>query len=629
MPETERRVFEFGPFRLDSEERVLLRDGQDVALPPRLFDVLRVLVERGGRLVRKDDLLHLVWKDAFVEEGSLTRSISRLRQVLEGSNGHPFIETVAKSGYRFIASVRVVEPVASPTPAPTPRVAIAPPPAFATRPRRGHGLLVSVAALVIVAAGLLILISARHREAIPTPVRSVAVLPFTASEPSSPASDLGLQLADQLATKLGGLERIAVRPLEAVTRAAKTGNDPIQVGRDLGVDWVLDGTIQRTGERAHVAVRLTDAREGRRLWTAQLDEPFGDPLALSNAAAAGLAAVISPQLSARDREILTSPDRENLDAYQLYMKGRLMSGRRTSATVQAIDAFEQAIRKDPTYALAYAGLADSYALLYDHQAASWEETAPAARRNALKAVALGDSLAESHLALAWVRAWFDWNWTAAQQELRRASELRPNDPEVYFREGSLESETGRFDAALRDLRRAEELDPVSPLIVTLIGKTLRRAGRLDLAFEELRKAEAMDPESALPYWNLGLAYEQQKKYDAAIGEFLKCLAAFGVDETEGVIRRAFDREGPIGAYRAWLERLQGSGDILDVRIAQIYEVLGQPEKALEALERGVDTRAADVYTIGIEPSFENLHGDSRFQQLLRRMNVPPAPASRS
>ena len=630
MADAERRLFEFGPFRLDPQERTLLREAEAIPLPPKLFDVLLVLVERSGRLVKKEELLRLVWKDAFVEEGSLTRSISRLRLMLgDGANGHRFIETVSKAGYRFVASVECAaaresllvpgkEPLSLP-PSPVAADALKTP----QQHRRWRGLLVSAAALVLLTTGSLLLMAARRHEAASTRVRSLAVLPFQ-SDPSHSHSDFALEVSDELTTKLGGLERLAVRPAGSVERVEKSESDPIRIGKNLGVDWMLDGTIQSSGDRARLWVRLTDTLNGRVLWSARYDEPLDDPIAAVNATTAGLASALAPQLSARDREVLARPETEDLDAYQLYMKGRLDYIRRGQSTLAAIETFQKAIRKDPRYSLAYAGLADSYSVLFDFHVLSSAEAAPNARINALKAVQLGDTLAETHLSLAWVRAWFDWDWAAAERELQRAGELRPNDPEVFFRKGIFESGLGRFDEALRELRRAQQLDPVSPLVATVIGKTLRRSKQFDLAVEELRKAEAMDSNFGPPIYNLGEAYEEQGMYEAAVGEFLKSMKAFGTQETERAVRQGYEQGGPMGAYRAWLQRLEGDGSMNAVRVAQIYEVLGQPDRALETLERGCDERAADLFVIGAEPSFENLRREPRFQKLLRRMNLPPS-----
>ena len=245
-----------------------------------------------------------------------------------------------------------------------------------------------------------------------------------------------------------------------------------------------------------------------------------------------------------------------------------------------------------------------------------------ARVNALRAVELDGSLAEGHLALAWVRGWFDWDWEGADRELQRAMELRPNEPTVHFRKGSLACDLGRFDEALEELRKAQVLDPVSPIIPTLIGETYRRSGRPDLAIEELRKAEAMDPEFGPPHYKLGEAYEEKGMYEAAMAEFVKCMAAFGYHDAEKSLRRALEKEGPMGAYRAFLMMDVGSPETSAYRMAQTYEVLGQRDQALAALEKGLELRTAGIYAIAAEPAFANLRGERRFQNLLRRMNLP-------
>jgi DNA-binding winged helix-turn-helix (wHTH) protein/tetratricopeptide (TPR) repeat protein/TolB-like protein len=651
-----KQFFEFGPYRLDPAERVLSRDDEPISLPPKLFDTLCVLVERSGHLVEKDEMLKLVWPDAFVEEGSLTRAVSRLRQVLGPHDRDvSYIETVPKIGYRFVANVRTVREVATDlileehvgsrisiedsaasaallrTFAAATEVSAMPVPASAAlevaEPRRragrrsvlwrAAGALSLVLALVVVSRW-----TGRRSRTEGSPVtHSVAVLPFRLIGPSLSNGEAGLEVADELSSRLGSLSRVMVRP--SLAASIDPRRDPLRAGRELKADWVLDGTIREEPHRDLYSVKLLDAKDGRRIWSKDFVAPPRDSLTAANTIAIGMADAIAPEISVRDRESLEEPHAERLDAYQLAMKGRLFMYRGDNkSTMEAGEFFQLAIEKDPHYSLAYSGLALCYANLFDGLVINFAEAAPDARANALKAVELDGTSAEAHLALGTVRAFFDWDWDAAEREFRRSQELRPNYPSVHFARGYLASKLGRFDEALREMRLARDLDPVSPAIPTFIGETLRRSGQSDQAIEELQRALSMSPGDGAPHYILGMIYEGRGMHETAIAEFLRCLDAFGVKDTAAAVRKANEGGGPMAAYRAWLARSETDRDIKAVLIAQIYEVLGQSDRALDALEFGVAERAPWIYSIGSEPTLAKLRSEPRFQELLRKMRIP-------
>ncbi len=647
MSHPAKQVFEFGPYRLDPAERALSRDDQPINLPPKLFDTLCALVERSGHLVEKDEMLKLVWRDAFVEEGSLTRAVSRLRQVLGANNGDAsYIETVPKVGYRFVAKVRLVSTMesdrilerhadsrasieetrpsalleASTTPVPSsdwPRAA-APPSRqkLGTASMWGAGVLLAVVAILVLPR----VSGDRTRDARAAPAHAITVLPFRLLGPKISDGDLGIEVAEELSARLGRLGKVAVRP--AAAQGNEPARDPLQVGREPNADWILEGTIREEPHRDAYSVRLLDGPSGHVRWSRDFDAPPRDSLAAANTIALGLSEALAPEISERDRETLQEPHVERLDAYQLVMKGRLSMSRGGKGLIAAADDFELAIQKDPRYALAYTSLADCYSTLYDNLVISYADGAADARRNALKAVELDGLSADAHLSLAVVRGRFDWDWDGAEREYRRALELRPNDAGIHTSRGYFENEIGRLDAALQELRKARELNPVSPWIPTLMGETLRRSGQDDLAIEELRRAVSIDPALGAPHYKLGLLYEARGMYDTAIDEFLRCLDAYGIQVTAAAVRKANEEGGPMNAYRAWLERCEIDRSIKAVRIAQIHLVLGQPDRALDALEMGFTERSAGIYAIGTEPTLARLRSQPRFQELLRKMRVP-------
>lgn len=653
MHQQAKQFFEFGPFRLDPTERTLWRDDCPISLPPKLFDTLCALVERSGHLVEKDEMLKLVWRDAFVEEGSLTRAVSRLRQILETSEGDArYIETIPKVGYRFVASVRRVREIeqdlileeqvgsrisiesAASTAllrsfAAAAEVSATPLPASAAlegaaphRRTMRPALWWSTGALLAALAVLVIprLSGDRSRTVGSPAALSVVVLPFRSAAPSVSNGELGLEVAEELSSRLGRLRQIAVRPVR--DEGDGKGRSPLQAGRELKADWVLEGTIREEPHRDVYSVRLLDVSTGRARWSKDFDAPPRDSLAAANTISITIADALAPEISARDREMLEEPHAERLDAYQLAMKGRLYMNRFGKGTMAAGEFFQLAIEKDPHYSLAYSGLAACYTDLFNGLVIGYGEAAPGARLNALKAVELDGTSAEAHLALGMVRAYFDWDWDAAEREFRRAQELRPNYTSVHVARGDIANRLGRFDEALRELRVARDLDPVSPWIPTLIGETLRRSGQSDQAIEELERAVAMSPGEGAPHYMLGLVYEGRGKYESAIAEFLRCFDAYGIKVTAAAVRKANEEGGPMSAYRAWLERCEIDRGIKAVRIAQIHLVLGQPHSALDALELGFTERSSEIYAIGAEPTLTKLRAEPRFQTLLKKMKVP-------
>jgi tetratricopeptide (TPR) repeat protein/TolB-like protein len=446
------------------------------------------------------------------------------------------------------------------------------------------------------------------------------VLPFRSVGPSLSNGELGRDLAAELTSRFGTASSVILRPSPAALD--DRAPDPIQAGRDAKADWVLDGTLREDPGRTAYSVRLLATRDGGALWSQDFESGPDDFVSGASTISIGLAEALAPQISAHDREALEEPHAQHLDAYRLVMKGRLAMSRGGKGVMEAGDYFELAIQKDPHYAPAYASLASCYTTLFDNLVIAFGEGAADARRNALKAVELDGVSADAHLSLALVHSRFDWDWTGADREYRRAIELGPNEASVHVGLGYFDNELGRFDDALQELRTARTLDAESPWIPTLIGETLRRAGRSDEAIEELRRAIAMDPELGTPHYKLGLVYEERGMYETAIAEFLRCLDAYGISTTAAAIRKANEAGGAMGAYRAWLERCEIDRNVKAVRIAQIEEVLGRRDRALEALETGLVERSAGIYEIGTEPTLSKLRSEPRFQELLRRMNVP-------
>src|SRR5205085_450283 len=442
--------YDFGPFRLDVAERLLMRNTEVVSLTPKVFDTLLVLVEAGGHLVEKGELLSTLWPDSYVEESSLAQNISLLRKALgEGPGEHQFIQTVPKRGYRFIADVRkvpsngtneqvlherthtqiLIEEVDDRTDEPHTAINIKPlrfPAARAQSWRRY--VLLACAVLIMTAAGAYYLHMRARNNTGAAQIKSIAVLPFKTIGAQETDEQLGLGMADAIIIKLETLQQPVTLPTSSVFKFTERGQDPFSVGRQLGVDAILDGTVQRAGERVRVTAQLINVKDGRTLWAGKFDEQYSNIFALQDSISEQLASALIPRLTSDDRERLAKRQTQNPEAYQDYLTGIYFWNKRSKeGLTKAIGYFQQAINKDPNYALAYAALADCYCLdmNYNYNIVPPQESNKAQAVAARKAIALDDTLAEAHAALAAVLI-NERDRAGAYREYQRALELNPN-----------------------------------------------------------------------------------------------------------------------------------------------------------------------------------------------------------
>ncbi len=371
MNEPKTHIYEFGDFRIDVGRRLLLlrSDGESVPLTPKVFDTLLYLVEHSGAVLDKDALMAAIWPDIVVEENNLSQNIYTLRRVLGESRGeHRYIMTVPGRGYRFVADVKTLPGENGREEAEITESRVekfeksGAPPAEITK--KGKNKIWLVAAGVFV-AGLsflgFYLWRAQTKPAPDAPIKTIAVMPFKPLVAENRNEALQLGMADTLIARLSNSEKIVVRPITSVRRYGGLEQDSLAAGRELGVDSVLDGSIQTWGDRIRISARLVSVGDGKQLWAGQFDEKFTDIFAVQDSISERVAAALVPRLSGEERRRLTKHDTENLEAYQLYLKGRFHAAKLTlPETKKAISYFQQAIEIDPTYALAYARLANAY-----------------------------------------------------------------------------------------------------------------------------------------------------------------------------------------------------------------------------------------------------------------------------
>jgi TolB-like protein/Flp pilus assembly protein TadD len=560
--------FEFGPFRLDAAKRVLWRDGRIVPLPPKALDVLVALVEQEGDVVTKDELMKRVWPDTFVEEANLSVNVSALRKALgQRPGGGPYIETVSRRGYRFAG---LEGPSAPLTPV------------------------------------------------LPT----LAVLPFIPLSRGKDDAYLGAGLADALITRLGGTGHVVVRPTSAVLRYA--GRDPREAGRELQVDAVLEGKVQRRGARLRITVQLVPLRAGTAAWAETFDEDVTSVFAVQDRIAEQVARALDLRLGAPERERLTRRHTDDAEAYQAYLKGRYFWSRFTGEWLErSFGFFREAVEKDPGFSLPHAGLADAYLIVGFSGLVSPREAWPLAGEEARRALTIDDGVADAHVSLAYVHLFQDWDWRRAGAELARAVALSPGAAAPRQWRGLYLDMLGRFDEASSEIARAHELEPLSLVgaALTAFQSDLRRDPAREL--EESLKAVDLDPNHFVSRWALGLALQHQGRHREAVAEHRKALKLSGGSILmKPVLARSLAFAGRPAEARKILKELEratqetraGSYPIATVRLA-----LGDAEGALAALEAATEERDPWLVWLKVDPMLDELRGHRRFDSLLRRV----------
>ena len=620
-----RTVYEFDDFRVDAGRRLLTRrDGTPVPLTSRVFDTLLELVRRAGNLVDKRELMRAVWGDAVVEENNLTQSISALRQALgEQPGDHRYVVTVPGRGYRFIAEVRT--PAASGPRSPTdPPAEKQPFTKVAAAPGGGRrfGLLALTAAVVGVIAFLLL-----RSWPVGEPVTQVvAILPFSplVAESSDPALELGM--ADTLITRLSNTAGLVVRPLSSTRRYAGLDKDPVEVGRALGADIVLEGSVYRAGEALRVSVRLVRVRDGTALWADQIDQGWTDIFAVQDRIAERIVGALAVRLSQAERSRLTRRDTENGEAYRLYTLGRYHFLKLVPPEIdKGIAYFRQAIDADPAYAAAYAGLAESYRALAITSDQPPAEVLPVGKEAALKAIELDGQLEPAVASLCFIQTWWDWDWSAAEQSCRHALDLNPDSPDGHRAYAVLLSDLGRHGEAIRHARRAAELEPLSLITRAIEGHVLLYAGRTDDARKSLNAALEMDDRFWIARLFLGKTLLAQGDFPGAIAEFERARDLSGANsETVSMIgytaARMRDSKRAEAALAELLSR-PPARYVPPLNVAMIYNGLGKRDQAFEWLDKAVREHDVRLTFLKVDRRWDALRDDPRFDALLARLKL--------
>ena len=643
MPMGTKHLYQFGPFELDPAERLLFSQGHTVPVTPKAFDLLVVLVERSGHLCQKEELMKALWPDSFVEEGNLSVTVSSLRKVLGDDRGHQrYIETVSKSGYRFAATVNHViqesppeaqveelsrkQTIAASVVPPTPNIS-------APLISRFRGPLVwrltTLVGLVVIAtlfmARIVRVKGGNTAPPIGTPkVQSLAVLPFQTVGGKNGDEYVGIAMADALITKLGNTNKIVTRPTSAIQKYAGGPHDYKAAGAEQGVDAVLDGRIQRDGDRVRLTVQLTRVRDGMQLWADAFDETSTDVFTLEDEFSDRVARAICLKLTGEQTGQLAKLSTKNTDAYQAYIRGRYFWNRRTeTALTTGLRYFREAVRLDPNFAEAYAGVADSYALLGLYGLLPPKEAFPPAEEAAKKALDMNDGLAEAHATLGFVYFYYDWNGLAAEKEFRRALDSNPNYAMAHSWNGQDLATMDRISEALAETELAQQDDPLSLIVSSNAGLIFLVAGRYDRAIETLNKALEIDPTFPRAHFRLGNVYEKEGMPEKAISEFEQAVRLSGGDSSyQGALGHAYATAGNSQQARKILDLLKKRSRqqyVPAYAIELIYAGLKDKDQAFEWLDKAYNDRSASMALLKVDPALSNLHSDARFTALARRV----------
>ena len=646
-------LLRFDPFELDLRTGELRRQGQLVKLQQQPFKVLSLLARRSGELVTREEMKREIWsEETFVDfDQGLNFCIKQVRIALRDQADTPrYIETLPRRGYRFLAHVEHLDGMGRRTaqgaidmsmPPPGP-----PPAPAAPRSRRFRATTVLLAVAVLgAAASAWIWTSAANRArgqaaaggpaAVARGAQGAAarrlmlvVLPFQNLSDDPAQEYFSDGLTDEMIMQLGRIDplRLSVIARGSSIQYKNKAIDVAELGRELGVDYVVEGTVRRGGDRVRITAKLIQAKDRTLVWSEQYEQHLKDILSLQSevarAVAKGVQVAVSP--SAETRFARWHP--VDPEAYQLYLQGRFFWNRRDrEGLTRAIDYFQRAVKRAPDEALPYVGIADAYIVLTDQGVVAATEAMPKAKEAATRALTIDPELAEAHASLAMIRMSFDWDWVAAEAGFRRANEINPNYATTHHWYAHLLRARGRHEEAIAEVRRAQSLDPLSLIINSNVGSALFYAGRFAEAEAQWKRVLEMNARFAPAYWSLGRLKLQQGALDEAIAYHEKAVDASGRDpaylcslgHAYGIAGRRDD------AQRLLNEVLEMARTryVAPMDLALIRLGLGQRQATLDLIEQAVNEHFSGVRQLRIEERFQPLSGDPRFEALCQRVGI--------
>ena len=582
-------AYEFNGFRLERAQGRLLFNGQPVPLKPKILDLLLFLVQMHGQLVVKDDLMKEIWPDTIVEENNITVSMSVLRKALGEDRIKPrFIETVPRRGYRFIAEVTEIFPDQT-------AVTNAAPIDLQTAPQE-------------------------------EPIDSLAVLPMESGGADQNVEYLSEGITESIINMLSRIPKLRVLACSTVFRFKGKTIDPQEVGVLLNVKAVMMIRVMRLDEKLIIRSELVRVSDGSQLWGEQYGRGPSDILAIQDEIAKAITGSLKFKLNPRDRIRLTKQPTDNIEAYNLYLRGRYFWNKYDKEWVlKAIEAFEQAIQIDSTYALAYCGMADSYFRLSNLHFPP-REVLPKAKEAALRAVEIDENLAEAHSSLGLVNVYYDHDWIGAESEFRKAIKLNPDLVSSHQRYGSYLTFMGRFEESIRHYETALDLDPFSLQINMNLATTYFLRGEYERSINHLAKTIELEPNYMPTHFLLGCAYIQQNRLTEAIAEF---QFIYKLDEEAWMALGFMGYAHALADQRAEAETLLNILQEISLRkyvspysMLVIHLALGPEERVFELLEQLYEERNDWLVWLRVSPELKSLRNDPRFKNLLRRIGFP-------
>jgi TolB-like protein/Tfp pilus assembly protein PilF len=576
-------IYEFGPFHLNRLEKVLLRDGSPVALMPKVFDLLSALVEHNGRLMERESLLKQIWPYTFVEEGNLSKAMFLLRQALgqEGNDG-PYIKTVPKRGYRFIAEVRCLQV-----------------------------------------------------EAVEAPDEpSIAVLPFLDLSANRDQEYFCEGISEEIINALTQVQGLRVASRSASFQFTGKAPDLHQVARALNVKTALQGSVRKAGRRLRITAQLVALADGFQVWSQCFDREEGDIFAIQEEIASAIVDMAAPRLLKSTPFIWRRTS--SSEAYELYLRGRYFWNRRPGEVVQkALECFQKALELDPNFGAAYAGIADAYATL-----GSWEasvlpatEALVASRNAARKALSIDPSLAEAHTSLAYAAQHFEWNLSDAEALFRRAIDLNPYYADARHWHSHCLVAAGRFEESMAESRKALELDPVNPIINVHLAWHHLMVRQADKVLEYADRTIHMDPRLHWGHYYLASGHELKGEYGKAVEALREaCAVSSGHPVMKAWYGHALALAGERREARAVASEVLALGEKrghFAYEAALIHAAIGDMDLGFELLNKARLQRSGWMSYILVDPRLDTLRSDPRFAQFAASISLKGRAGSES
>jgi TolB-like protein/DNA-binding winged helix-turn-helix (wHTH) protein/Tfp pilus assembly protein PilF len=613
MPPEENTVYEFQGHRFDPDQNVLFFGDERVDATPKSLAILKVLIENSGRVVSKEELMRRAWPDSFVEEANLSHHIFNLRKAI----GEKLIETVPKRGYRFVGVVSKANSDSAD--------------ARSANASRRSWLVIgsSLAAVVIVVVAGWFAISKRESATNPTPaesIRTIAVMPFVNESGGEDVDYLADGITETLISSLSQIRSLGVKPRATVFRYKGKDVSAATAGSELDVQAVLFGRITQRGDDLTIFLSLVDTQTEYQIWGKQYARKISDLASFQTEIGREVAHSLEARLSGADEQRLTKNYSKNAEAYRLYLLGRYYWNKFTGEGIaKAIESFEAAIKLDPTYALAYAGVSDSYCVLGVNGHIPRDDAALKVRAAAYRAVEIGNDVAAAHQAMGAYKMFFEWDLKGADTEFKRAIEIDPDFAgarELYSY--SLIAQR-RYEESLAEIKKASELEPTSLIIQSDLASVYRYMGQFDEALKIDRRTVEMDPNYAQSRFGTAHALSRLGDHDGAVREISKGIELSGgstrMKSVLGIVQARAGNKEEAQKIIDGLVANSAKEHVTPEDIAMIYSVMGEKDRAFEWLERAYAERSCWLYELNVDPDWEPIRDDPRFHDLVKRIGL--------